>query len=207
MIDKDLLNKVLNLTKEAYTPPTPSPGQLGATAPAQDPALAGAALPMDPSMGGMPPDAGMAGMEMQPVTLSAQDLQMLIEAAAAAQAPAEQANPSEDTESSRVTNKELESRIDELEALLVQMANTMGIAVPETVPDSEAALPPSVANLTDESLSTVPMPSMMPLPEELPPLPDQNMPMSPASMPQQLEAAEQDNALIQVLRALGQYAE
>jgi hypothetical protein len=149
----------------------------------------------------------MAGMEMQPVTLSAQDLQMLIEAAAAAQAPAEQAKPSEDTESSRVTNKELESRIDELEALLVQMANTMGVAVPETVPDGEAALPPSVANLTDESLSTVPMPSAMPLPEELPPLPEQGMPMSPASMPQQLEAADQDNALIQVLRALGQYAE
>jgi len=158
----------------------------------------------------MPADLGMAGLESQPVTLSAQDLQMLIEAAAAAQTQA----PEKEEDKGRVTNKELESRIDELEALIVQMAGAMGISVPEAPAYAEEApVQPSVANLSSEASGDIPLAEEaggMPMPAYLPappPLPDLAMEPLPAELPHQLEASEQDNALIQVLRALGAYSE
>ena len=250
MLNKDLLNKVLKLTKEAYAPPNPAPGQMGQMPPGQDPALQAAAMPMDPAamppmdpaamgamppmgpaampmdpaamppmdpaaMGAMPAGPGMAGLESQPVTLSAQDLQMLVEAAAAAQTQTSEPDPDKE-DKGRVTNKELESRIDELEALIVQMAGAMGISVPEAPTYAEEApVQPSVANLSSEASGVLPLAEEaggmpMPMPSGLPappPLPNLGMEPLPAELPHQLEASEQDNALIQVLRALGTYSE
>jgi hypothetical protein len=126
----------------------------GAPTPPMDPAMVGGlpgpgggAPPTDPAMGGMPP-----------VQLSAEDLQMLIEQAAAGAAaggeaapggevPEEAMPPAEgeglpEEEDSRVTNKELLGRVDSLESMLGQIMASMNIAPDEGMMGMDPSMMP-----------------------------------------------------------------
>jgi len=185
--------------------PPMDPSMMGG-APPMDPSMMGGMPPMDPSMmGGMPPmdpammggappmDPSMMGTEGLPITLSSEDLQSLIEAAAENKGGSSKKD-SEDSES------DLAARVEELEQIVVQLASALGVnaesatAMPSG-PDMMMQAPP--AEMTG-------IPQGMPAPEEM--VDAGEMPeIDPLAMPQQVQASEEDAALLYALRAMQQY--
>jgi hypothetical protein len=115
--------------------------------------------PEDPAAGGMP------------VMLNMEDLKALL-----AEAQGGSAGGEEETESKRVTNKKLEARIDELEAMLAELLRAQGLTVPEmpmagdegaegVPPAPDAIEPPEPMTLGGEEAIS-PLDPGMPMPGE-----------------------------------------
>ena len=84
-------------------------------APPMDPSMMGAAPPMDPAAAGMPPAGG------DPMEMLRQVVREEIAAAKGGETP-------EEGGSDRVTNRDLDARLDSLEQMIGMMAEAMGIA-------------------------------------------------------------------------------
>jgi hypothetical protein len=199
--------------------PPMDPSMMGG-APPMDPAMMGGMPPMDPSMmGGAPPpmDPSMVGMFPpeggeappmdpaaagggMPVILNIDDLRAILAEAGGGGggAPEEAEEVSPEGEPKRVTNKVIESRIDDIENMLAAIMNTMGIpmqeapAMTEEVP-VEAPLPPMP-----------PEGGMMGAPGPIGPMeqPIGEMEM-PIDMPKQ--ASRQGSELLETLKKMNSY--
>jgi len=126
--------------------PPMDPAMMGGAPPMppMDPAMMGGAPPMDPSMvGGLPPEPGsmppedpMAMEGGMPVMLNMDDLKAIL-----AEAGAGGAAQGGESESKRVTNRNLEERIDELEAMLSVLLDAQGLTVPEMPMSGDSGMP------------------------------------------------------------------
>ena len=168
-------------------------------------------MPMDPAMAGAPPPGGSPPGGEVPIMLAQEDLMMLIEQAASAMAgggalegappSAMEPGPEED---SRITNKELNARIDGLEDLLAQIASGLGIEQPMGAGAFMEGAPP------------MPMATGMPPPDMPPPdmpgggmgMPDPSMPADggiPMNVPMGKMATDTQGDLANVLRRMRTY--
>jgi hypothetical protein len=202
------------------------PSMMGG-APPMDPSMMGGAPPMDPAMMGMdpammgmdpsmmPPTDPMAGAAPpggeqggMPIMLSMEDLKAILAEATGKEAPVE-------GESTRVTNKDIGERLDQVEMMLAHIANFFNVPLPEGgigVPTESVEAPPAAEEQAPESPFTEPAmaaagPGGMPAPTDGL-MPDAGLEMMPETMKTaSLEQASRDaqNSLRAVIAGLDKY--